>query len=324
MTPNHGLRHRNDQTEVGHEAISTFLYLGERVRAHAAHAAHSHGAQRNGGASQGHGAAKNVTLDEEGSEALLRVIEGDIIPRLLLAHQQPPGSDRPESDRGTAITLEDRSRFLELIVGDSASAARTLVDGLLERGVSREALFLDLLSHTARRLGELWDADLCDFADVTIGLCRLHQVLREQSLSRDWDDPRLAAGAPRILLSTACGDQHVFGTVMVGEFFRRDGWRVWSEPGAACERLADIVRSEHFDMLGISAATSHSPEVVKSEIETLRKSSCNHPLKVLVGGRLFADSPELVKTVGADAMATDARTAPEVGRGLLARRRIPC
>jgi len=324
MTVHHGIRHRSDETQPGDEVISTFLYLGERLRAHGARSSHSASEARGERTSRPNGQGGDPTLDQEGADALFRVIEGDIIPRLLLAHQQPEVPGHPGTEGRGTLTMADRSRFLELVLSDSASGARELVDDLLDRGVSRETIFLDLLTHTARRLGELWEQDLCDFAEVTIGLCRLHQVLREQTLSRDWDDPRLAEGAPRILLATACADQHVFGTVMVGEFFRRDGWRVWSEPGTACERVSGILGSERFDMLGVSAACSPSPDRIRSEIGRFRTASCNRQLRILVGGRLFAEAPALVQAVGADAMAPDAQSAPEVGRELLARSPDTC
>ena len=60
-------------------------------------------------------------------------------------------------------------------------AARTYVEALRAQGVSLESLYLDLLAGAARRLGEWWASDLCDFADVTVGVGRLQQILRELS-----------------------------------------------------------------------------------------------------------------------------------------------
>ena len=53
--------------------------------------------------------------------------------------------------------------------------------GHARRGASVETLYLDLLAPTARHLGDLWDADVCDFTEVTVGLGRLQQVLHELS-----------------------------------------------------------------------------------------------------------------------------------------------
>ena len=41
---------------------------------------------------------------------------------------------------------------------------------LRERGVSVESLYLDLFGPIARRLGEMWEDDACDFSTVTVAL----------------------------------------------------------------------------------------------------------------------------------------------------------
>jgi methanogenic corrinoid protein MtbC1 len=42
-------------------------------------------------------------------------------------------------------------------------------------------------------------------------------------------------------------------------------------------------------------------------------------LRVLVGGRLFVDAPDLVARVGADGACSDARSAPSTASSLLKR-----
>lgn len=251
------------------------------------------------------------------ADSLVRAIETEIIPRLMLVHSESSAGDA-QPRKTSILVAADHEQFLGRLLHGSAAATREFVDGLLERGVSRETVFLDLLGQAARRLGELWEEDLCDFADVTIGLCRLHETLREHSIL---NDPSCAPGhfaGPSILLATACADQHVFGVVLVAEFFRRDGWRVWSEPGTARNQIAAILARDPFDVVGLSAACDANSEQIGSEIETYRKASRNRAIRVLVGGRLFAESPDLVNLVGADGAATDARSAPTTGSALLA------
>ncbi len=301
-----------DEMQSLDETISAILYLGERLAAPRPEADERRRSE--------------PYLDADEAAGLFRAIEGEIIPRLMLAHRSPEPVEAPTSGGPelVCVTAEDRERFLEKVLNDSATASSSLVDELLERGVSRETLFLDLLANTARRLGELWEEDRCDFTDVTIGLCRLHQVLRERSTPSTRMGLPLGLDAPRILLSTACADQHVFGVVMVAEFFRREGWHVWSEPGAARSTLVDLLAEERFDVLGLSAACSALSEEVAEEVEALRRASKNLDLRVLVGGRLFAEAPDLVSKVGADGAAFDARTAPAAAKQLIARSDIPC
>ncbi len=308
----------SEEAPTRERAASAFLYLGEKLRAL------SRGEIRK--------PREEPPLAPDDAAALIGAIEGEIIPRLMLAHEpeQPVAATGPAVDAtGPAqedkITLEDRERFLSSVTRESAAESRQAIGALLERGVTQETILLDLLASTARRLGELWEEDRLDFTDVTIGLCRLHQVLREQGAP--WPDdagPSPGSRAPRILLTTACADQHVFGVLLVAEFFRRASWRVRSEPGAGRESLSSLLAAQHFDVLGLSAACSTIAEDVGEDISEFRKASCNRELKILVGGRLFAEEPGLVAKIGADAAAFDAKTAPTAARALLGRPQARC
>jgi methanogenic corrinoid protein MtbC1 len=299
-----GFGDRRQAIRSSDPAVTAFLYLGQKLALLPSPAAPTPG--------------KEHAIPEEASQVLLRAIEGDIIPRLLLAHRTREASAIEVPASAAALGEPDHARFLELVLNDTAASTRGFVAELLSRGVPEETIFLDLLATAARRLGELWEEDRCSFTEVTIGLCRLHEVLREHSSIHGATGREISGEAPQVLLATACGDQHVFGVVMVAEFFRRAGWRVWSEPGALCHQLATLLGQVHFDLLGLSAHCSTLADDIASEIESLREASCNARLRILVGGRLFLDEPDLVSRVGADGCAHDASSAPLVANELLA------
>lgn len=308
---NQQLEDRADERQARDNAVSAFLGLGEKLLSF-----------------YGRGKNHEPKSDSQnfiGASALFSTIEGEIIPRLMLAHGVEARENKKPVSDPNELSSQDHELFLNSLMHDSASATHQFVDALLQRGVSREILFLDLLAAAARGLGVLWEKDLCDFTDVTIGLCRLHEILRKNSiLDQGAIGTGDAAGKPRILLATACGDQHVFGVVMVAEFFRQEGWRVSSEPGASADQLEEILRHQHFDILGLSAACSVIVDDIEHEVARYRACAKNKGMKILVGGRLFAESPELVARVGADAAATDAKLAPEVGGKLLAANQAYC
>lgn len=288
-----GLERSADPDARNERAVIPFLQLGERLKK--SKAAQSH---------------------PESREILIKTIEGEIIPRLMLTLADAKERDLAPEEAILAPTPEEQSKFLWSVMNESAASSRALVDSLITRGVPREVIYLDLLTGAARRLGEMWEKDEADFTDVTIGLCRLHQILREQGA---FNGTGLAGtvDAPSIVLSTCGGDQHVFGVVMVSEFFRRAGWRVWSDPAASLPDLAELVARERFDVIGLSAACDVSAEAIASEISILRAASANPAIVVMVGGGLFNENPELVKAVGADATAADGKDAVELGRRLV-------
>ena len=69
----------------------------------------------------------------------------------------------------------------------------------------------------------MWEHDECSFTDVTIGVCRMHQVLLEYSRCFEPPDGPHSQGK-NALIVPAPGEQHTFGLFLVVEFLRRDGW----------------------------------------------------------------------------------------------------
>lgn len=70
-----------------------------------------------------------------------------------------------------------------------------------------ESLYLDLLAPAARHLGELWCADACDFASVTLALGRLQKVMHQLSPAFEGDVQHREHGR-RALLVPVPGEQH--------------------------------------------------------------------------------------------------------------------
>lgn len=270
--------------------------------------------------SRGYGTAGRLALGDRGDPRLARLvqtIEGEIIPRLMLAHRAAARVPSvPGGDTSLLPTPREISEFGRIVIARSAAVASSYVDTLLARGMTLDTLFLHLLAPTARRLGEMWAEDECDFTAVTIGLWRLQQVMRQYATAFvDEGEPR--EHGRRALLVPVPGEQHTFGIAMVAEFFRRAGWDVWSGPFATVEDLVDTVRSDWYAVIGLSASCEARIDALAATIRAVRRGSKNRAIGVLVGGPLFADHPERVALVGADATATDGRQAAQQAESLL-------
>jgi methanogenic corrinoid protein MtbC1 len=239
---------------------------------------------------------------------LVHIIESETIPKLVLAHQEDIAIDGRPDEAAQAIDPEAVRKLASLVLSPDHELAHTYVRSLREQGVPRERLFLDLLGPTARYLGSLWEEDLCDFTEVTVGLCRLHQLVREMSpgFMRNGN----GAEVKRALLAPVPGEQHTFGLLMVTEFFRREGWDVWGGPSASHSDVLQVVNAERFTVVGFSVSCDDRLDELTEWIQTIRNQSRNPEIGVLVGGRVFIDNPELVREVGADATALDGRQAP--------------
>ncbi len=250
------------------------------------------------------------------TERLERTIQNEIVPRLLVSHRAGPIP--PELSSAVARTLsdEDVDLFVRAVRGADDDQAVNFVRAAVADGASIEAVYLDLLAPTARKLGALWDTDECDFVEVTLAMGRLQRMLRDLSQVFLSDAGRTEV-VGSVLLTCVPGEQHTLGIIMVGEFLLRDGWRVlvgapWTESD-----LLSMVGTEWYDVIGFSVGCESRLAVLKREIRRLRSASRNPHVRIMVGGKVFSDDSEMVERVGADAAASDARVASHVARSLL-------
>lgn len=251
--------------------------------------------------------------DDESVALLARAIQHEIIPRLMLAHRTPAECITPPPFVQSKVTTEDIEYFAQMILSQNEVLALACMEAVRSRGASVESLYLDLLAPAARYLGKLWEDDLCDFTEVTIGLGRLQQMLH--GLKADLDKTR--APAPNglsILLLPTPGEQHTFGLSMVAEFFRREGWDVAGGPYESPSDPANMVRKQRFDVVGFSLATERHISQLADCILSIRKSSLNKRLCIMVGGPVFAMYPEYAAKVHADLVASDGSVAPGVAQ----------
>jgi methanogenic corrinoid protein MtbC1 len=261
---------------------------------------------------------RSTTNDEINRAMLGQTIEAEVIPRLMLAHTQfALRTVEPREPRALHIAPEDVAELARIVIEHDTEVASSYIETLRGQGVPVEAIYVDLLAPTARVLGEMWKADLCDFTDVTIGISRLQQLVHELSPDFERETSQQFEGR-RILLVTMPGEQHTLGLMLVEEYFRRSGWDCCSSAPKDSRDLARLVRGQHFDVIGLSVSWDVLIEGVASAIQALRKASLNKSVTILVGGSVFHEHPEYVSRVGADGTADDGRHALLQLRHLLA------
>lgn len=244
---------------------------------------------------------------------LAQAIQHEIIPRLMLAHRTPIECDVPPEVAKVEVSAEEVATFGQLILTRSEEQALACITRMRAAGAPIEAIYLDLLAPAARYLGVLWEEDLCDFTDVTLGLGHLQKMLRD--LNKEVEQSRYPTpNGLSILLVPTPGEQHTFGLSMVAELFRKQGWEVVGGPYDLADSPQVLTGQRAFDVVGFSLATSVNLNNLKKTIAEVRKASKNKGVCVMVGGPLFTLHPEFGSDIGADLVASDAQQAPSLVR----------
>lgn len=236
------------------------------------------------------------------NNSLSNLIENAVIPRVIEAHL----ADTPHEARNR--WHDEAVSFAALAIDADAQELLKRLDAMLASGTEIESILIDILAPAARRLGVMWEQDDCDFVDVTMGLWRLQEVVRELSARVPTRMGRPSDGY-RAVFSAMPGEQHNFGTVIVEDIFRRAGWSTELLLEGQQGALLNAVATQRYDLVGLTVSLDIHTERLPSLILAIRSVSRNPRLCILLGGRVLMDDPQLALRVGADGTAADAQSA---------------
>ena len=227
---------------------------------------------------------------------LASLIENTVVPRLVAHH-----ASKDQCDLGPEVAA-----FTTTLLDPDPALARTHFLALVDQGLPIDLLFDNLLAPAAARLGMMWDRDQIDFLEVTHAMHHIQQIILSETTAF-YADGSLAGVQRHILLVTLPDERHRLGLCLLRAHLWREGWSVdFREPGALSD-LQDLVRSQPYDALGISASRVADPAALAYALHRVRKASINKNLVIMAGGRAFNTDPPLATAVGVDATASGGR-----------------
>jgi methanogenic corrinoid protein MtbC1 len=246
---------------------------------------------------------------------LLSTLEGEVIPRLLDLHTL-----RPAAAAVAGFEPDDVARLAGGVIGADPEPTLARLTALLDGGAPLDVIALQLLGPAARELGRMWDDDECSFADVTVGVGRLQQWMRQVMPPIDPSWAQAPVGGRRVLLAAPQGEQHTFGLSLVSDFFRNAGWDVTVELAGEQSHPVDTVGMQWFDAVGFSVGNHTRLDWLAAMIAAVRNASKNPALVVMAGGPIFKVHPEYAAQLEADLICPDGHAAPAQADALLLRR----
>jgi len=235
-------------------------------------------------------------LVESQTARLEKVVNEHLGPKLASLHQKWLVPAFPfEAD------AEIVAEFARLVVQPDGAAAEQFFLRKRDEGMSMAALFETLITPTARRLGECWYEDECDFVDVTLGVMRLRGLL--ETCVRVSGAP--AAPGRNALLVSAPQERHFLGIEVVSAFLVSSGWDTALCLGQTASAYARLAETQWFSVLAVTVSDEAHLDGAARAIEAVRRRSANPSISVIVGGWALRGRPDLVARIGGDAMAED-------------------
>jgi methanogenic corrinoid protein MtbC1 len=253
--------------------------------------------------------ADRLLADVHTAARVFRLVEDQVIPRLLRARRGTEPPRRP--DQGHVETL------LQLSLARDAQAAAAQVAALRESGMATNAILSDLITPAARRLGALWCEDSIDFLETTIAAGRLSGIVRQCAAQIE----PAAANAPAALIATAPLERHILGASVFAQLLRDAGWRVREALGATRRELAAMAAAENYDLIGFSTSGVESLDFAAAAVKRVRAASANRSAILAVGGPATCGGQDLASRLQVEIATSDGAKAVEMARHHLSRTR---
>ncbi len=183
---------------------------------------------------------------------------------------------------------------------DSIRAGEAILDAH-----SVDDFYLIYLSGAAARLGQWWDRDQVSFVDVTVGLGRLHALVR--SIEQPIRSRPHKSGRKRAIFATVPGERHTLGVTMATDLFRRRGWHILLLVGLDHDTLVARIARADATALGVSAAGKHAALPLARLLVDLRiaRPDC----RVFVSGQIVTEARTLVESALPDGIAQSVEEA---------------
>ena len=243
------------------------------------------------------------------------MIDSQIIPRLLSSQSLHLRQTHSTQETHLLPTRSELDTFSALTIDEGPLLAQAFVEQMLAKGMSRETVFLELITPAARYLGQLWEEEKIDILEVTHGLIRLQSITHLIGYANQ-HGPLASGEVKRVMIASAPGSEHLLGASIVSEFFRKAAWQVVLEVSPSARELEQSARREWFDAIGLSISVESQLEGLGDLVERIRKSSLNPRTVILLGGPIFTVMDLKASDFGVDGISTDAQQAVSLALSL--------
>lgn len=246
-------------------------------------------------------------------EILREEVEDDAARDYIDAALQSGAADVDSYLTGTPREPLARTYLTALLRADRRSAAE-VIDDAVRQGVTIRDLYLDLFQPVQREIGRLWQNNEISVAEEHYCTAST-QAMMAQFYPRILATPRVGR---KVVVACVGSELHEIGTRMVADFFEMAGWDgIYLGANTPANALVDMVCRERADLVALGVTMTYHLGTAAELIQRLRSDERCGNVKIIAGGYVFQERPELWRTLGADGGAGDAAEAVAIGKNLI-------
>lgn len=206
-----------------------------------------------------------------------------------------------------------RACLTALLRADRRAAVEIINDAVAE-GLPIRDLYLEVFQPMQREIGRLWQDNEITVAEEHYCTAST-QAMMAQFYPQILATPRIGR---KVVVACVGSELHEIGTRMVADFFEMAGWDgVYIGANTPTNALIELVCRERPQLVALGITMTYHLGTAAKVIERLRGDDRCRDVKILAGGYVFQQHPELWRTLGVDGTAPDAAIAVIVGSELV-------
>lgn len=195
------------------------------------------------------------------------------------------------------------SSYLSALLRGSRRDAQELITRALDEGAKLRDIYRHVFEPVQQEIGRLWQLNQISVAQEHFCTAATQHIMT-QLYGRIFGGEKKEKRAVAMCVG---GELHEVGLRIITDLLELDGWQTWylganTPPNAAAQLCVD----QRADVLLISATLPPHLSEVAEVVRQVRARPELARMKILVGGRAFRSTPELWRTIGADAYAANA------------------
>ncbi|WP_397542291.1 cobalamin-dependent protein [Roseovarius salis] len=189
------------------------------------------------------------------------------LAREVMIHAARLSAASPQ--RPFSAPAERLDTFCDHLLKDDADGALALLQKEMRGGLSTRDVCLGYISGAARRLGDMWEADLVSFVQVTTASGYLYGLIRALRPETP-DTAQPAPDTKNALFATVPGEDHSLGVTVAAEVFRDAGWDIDLCTGMGHNELVARISDTAPAIVGISVGGSGRMEALSTLCVSIR------------------------------------------------------
>ena len=192
--------------------------------------------------------------------------------------------------------------YIDCLLAKDSRHALFLIQTYLEKGISLNDVYVEILAESMRRVGDLWHT-----AQITVDTEHYCTSVTQMAMAQLYPNLFDSARRNRTILCACPGTElHEMGARMVADLFENDGWdSIYLGAAVPENAMLDAVRDNNPDLVALSVTMPQHLLACRGLAAAIRREF--PAIKIAVGGKAFESTHDIWKQWPVDLYTCDAR-----------------